>query len=76
MAIEIIRQLTEGAYLAETTDIRGRTGTSLWTLRRLRRSTVCAQTGKPLAKGEQHYGPLSNNDYRSWRVHRDYFEKR
>lgn len=75
MAIEIIRQLAEGAYVAETTDIRGRCGTSLWTLRRLRKDTLCAQTGKPLKKGEQHYGPLSNNDYRGWRVHRDWFEK-
>ncbi len=75
MAIEIIRKLTEGAYIAETHDVRGRVGTSLWSLCRLRKDTRCAQTGKRLLKGEQHYRPLSNNDYRSWRVHRDYFEK-
>lgn len=74
MAIDVIRKIIDGAYIAETTDIRGRSSTSLWTLRRLRKKARCVQTGKELAKGESHYGPLSNNDYRSWRVHRDYFE--
>lgn len=48
---------------------------AMWTLRRLRKQSKCVATGKRLEKGEQHYGPIGNMDYRGWRIHREYVEQ-
>jgi hypothetical protein len=45
-------------------------GKSLWTLRKLRRDTVCAETGVALKKGEEHFGPIGNQMFRAKRLSR------
>lgn len=47
---------------------------ALWTLRTLRRDTRCAVTKVELLKGEKHYGPVTNADFRMLRLHRSYVE--
>lgn len=74
MSITIERQMSPGLFIAHTRSIRGDEGRAMWTLRKLRKSQKCVVTGKQLTKGELHYGPVGNMDYRGWRVHRDWFE--
>lgn len=73
--ITVDRKMADGLYVISTTSIRGDEGHAMWTLRKLRKNSRCVQTGKPLLKGEEHYGPIGNMDYRGWRVHREYVEK-
>lgn len=74
MSIIVERQMAPGLFVAHTQSIRGDEGHAMWTLRKLRKSQKCVVTGKPLTKGEFHYGPIGNMDYRGWRVHRSFFE--
>lgn len=65
----IVRCMAEGLYVIET----GR-DQAMWTLRKLRKNTHCAATRQSLLKGEAHYGPVGNMDYRGWRIHRSWVE--
>lgn len=74
MAITVERMLAPGLFSVSTTSIRGEEGRAMWSLKKLRKDSPCAATGKQLRKGELHYAPIGNMDYRGWRVHRDYME--
>lgn len=70
---QVVRKMADGLYVIETGSARE---SAMWTLRKLRKTAHCAATRLILNKGESHYGPIGNMDYRSWRVHRQFFEER
>lgn len=74
MTITVQKHITPGLCIAHTQSIRGSEGRAMWTLRKLRKSQKCVATGAQLNKGEFHWGPVGNMDYRGWRVHRDFME--
>ena len=65
----IVRKMTDGLYVIAT----GEHG-AMWTLRKLRKDTECMATRAQLHKGEEHYGPVGNMDYRGWRLHKEFVE--
>jgi hypothetical protein len=69
----IVRKMADGLYVIETGE---QAHPTMWTLRKLRKTTHCSATRKTLNKGELHYGPIGNMDYRSWRIHRQFVEER
>lgn len=56
-----------------TVEFEGRRG--LWTTGKLRKDNWCAATGAKLLKGETHYRPIGNADYRMRRLARSYVER-
>lgn len=67
----IVRRMADGLYVVET---KGHS--AMWTLRKLRKKTHCSATRVDINKGEVHYGPIGNMDYRGWRLHREFVEAR
>jgi hypothetical protein len=67
----IVKKMSDGFYIIET---HGET--AMWTLRKLRKVTHCSATRNTLNKGEYHYGPVGNMNYRGWRIHRQFVEER
>jgi hypothetical protein len=65
----IVRRMADGLYVVETGG-----HSALWTRRKLRKNTHCSATRTDLRKGEMHYGPIGNMDYRGWRIHKNFME--
>jgi hypothetical protein len=67
--VEVLERAATGIYAVA---FEGRPG--LWTAGKLRKNNWCAATGEKLLKGEVHYRPIGNADYRMRRLARSYVE--
>lgn len=59
-------RIPDGAGLAFGEDPK--LGRCIWTRRKLRKSTACANCDEPLPKGTEAYGPSTNGSFRMDRL--------
>lgn len=65
----VVKKFDTGCYVILTGEDR-----DIWVRSKMRKASTCSATDTPLAKGEEHYRPLTNRNHRGWRLLRAYVE--